>query len=213
MNYKEAYLIAVVGGDGTIYQKKKKQNLLYISDKCEEYHQVLRNFFKEIFSYDATTRFVKQRNTFYTIVRNKDIVNYFLQYHPAGISKTLTCRVPRAIFEADDTTKMYHLAGWINSESYPKLQRSKGHQYPRVLIESVSRNLIRDLYDLSLDIGIPSTKPHLCKRNYKNRLERYGVEWNGKKCCKLLPFMFHNSKKGRLQKYASLQGDQIEGLT
>ena len=214
MNCKEAYLIAVVGGDGTLYQDKK-QNSLAISDKCEEYHQELRKLFQEVFNYKTTIRFVKQRNTHYTIVNNKAIVNYFLQYHHAGISKTLSCRIPSAVFEADKTTQLFHIAGWIDAEGYPKLQIQKtlNYQYPRMIIESVSKNLIEDLYKLSIIVGIPSTKPHLCKRNYVDRLPKFGIEWNGKKCKHLIPFMIHNSKKGRLQKYISLQGDHIKGLT
>src|SRR3989344_385519 len=208
MNCREAYLIAVVGGDGTLYQKERKQNLLSISDKCEEYHQELRILFKEVFNYKTGIRFIRQRNTFYTIVTNKAIVNYFLQYHPAGISKTFNCRIPLAVFEADKLTKIFHIAGWIDAEGYPKLQiqKTRNYQYPRMIIESISKNLIEDLHKLSLEVEIPSTKPHLCKRDYKkgNRHQKYGIEWNGKKCKQLIPFMMHNSKKGRLLKYISL---------
>ena len=107
------------------------------------------------------------------------------------------------------------MIGWIDAEGYPKLQIYKKHnyQYPGMLIECVSGKLIEDLYKLSIEIGIPSTKPHVCKRNYKNRRVKYGIELNGKKCKKLVPFMLHNSKKGRLEKYVSLQGDYIKGFT
>ena len=76
-----------------------------------------------------------------------------------------------------------------------------------MIIESVSKNLIEDLYKLSIFVNIPSTKSHLCKRNYVDRLPKFGIKWNSKKCKQLIPFMIHNSKKGRLQKHISLQGD------
>lgn len=34
-----AYLLGIIGGDGTIYVKTKKQYLLSISDKCKEFHE------------------------------------------------------------------------------------------------------------------------------------------------------------------------------
>ncbi len=130
MEGKEAYLIAVVGGDGTLYVKEGKQYLLSISDKCHEYHYILRTLFQDVFKYKTDIRFIPQRNTFYTIVRNKSIVKHFMQFHPAGISKTLNCAVPSTIFEADIPTKKLHLGGWIDSEGSPKLQRQKNNKLP-----------------------------------------------------------------------------------
>jgi hypothetical protein len=62
----------------------------------------LKSLFKDVFNFDTTIKYIEARRTYYTISNNKQIVDWFLQFHSAGISKTLNCDVPNSIFNSDD---------------------------------------------------------------------------------------------------------------
>ncbi|MBI2674941.1 MAG: LAGLIDADG family homing endonuclease [Candidatus Aenigmarchaeota archaeon] len=200
-----AYLLGVVGGDGTIYVKKSKQYLVSISDKNKDFHfEVLRPIFVNEFGFNPSIIYDKTRNSWYTIVRNRKIVERIMKFgYSSGRSKTYVDKIPEKIMESNKRIKLWHLAGWIDAEGTSKTKRfrikGKIYAYPCVELESVNKNYTDGLHELSKVIGFPSTKPALAKRNYINRKPRYTICWNGVgKCQKISTIMKHPAKKANL---------------
>lgn len=199
-----AYLLGVIGGDGTIHVKKGKQYLISISDKNRDFHfEVLQPIFVSEFGYNTSIVYDKSRNSWYTIVRNRAITETIMKFgYSSGRTKTYTDKIPERIMTSGKDVKLWHLAGWIDAEGTSKIKRfrikGKVYAYPCVEMESVNKNYINGLNEISKDIGLPSTKPALAKRNYVNRQPRYIICWNGVGKCRIISTIMQHPGKRRI---------------
>lgn len=192
------YLLGVIGGDGSIYIRKGKEYTLRIYDKSEEFvKNVLVPLVEKVFKVKPRVRFVKERNSWYVTIRSKKLIETLTETfkYSSGKMKTYSDHIPPQIFELDKDLILHHLGGWIDAEGHSRLNPS-----PRIELETVNRNFATELYLLSTQVGVPSTKPLIAKRKYrKDQKERYVICWVGKEKCKfLLQFMRHPQKINRL---------------
>jgi len=214
-----SYLLGVIGGDGTINNKPRQKRLI-ILDKCKDFHfNILSPILIEEFGCNPKIRFIKERNTWYTIVYSKEIVDILIDKfgHFAGRDKTYQGKIPFPILKGDNEIKISHISGWIDAEGYCKIKkfhiRNKIYQYPCIIIELVNKEILSQLYSLSKEIGFESTKPIFARRVYKNRSPRFYICWNGFEKCKAFLNNIKHPNRIKQLKNVLLMGDQSKGLT
>ena len=198
-----AYLLGVVGGDGTLYIKKGKQYTLSISDKNQEFHtSILKPIFVSELNHIPDIRFVKQRNTWYSVIRSKKLTEFMNTFYSTGKNKTYSDRIPDIVRKIEkESVILSHIAGWMDSEgtSFTKIFKTKYgvYKYPCIKIELVNTRFLQDLQEMSNKIGVSSTKVIYAKRNYRiDQIPRYCICWNGiEKCSIILKFMRHPLKR------------------
>ncbi len=201
-----AYILGVIGGDGTIFIKNKKQYTLSISDKNKEFHiDVIKRIFLKLFDFKISIEHSKKRNTWYSVVRSKSLVTLFNKFYSAGKGKTYRDRIPKHIMRSnDESVILSHIGGWIDSEgtSFTKTFHTKYgiYSYPCIKIELVNKGILEDLSELCKKTRTVSTKVIYAKRNYrKDQKPRYYICWNGcEKCSKLAKYIRNKLKKERL---------------
>lgn len=216
-----AYLLGIIGGDGTIYIKKNKQYTILISDKCREVHSIFSKIFIKEFGYKPSLKFVKQRNTWYTVATSKKIADLLTKEFniSAGRNKTYHDKVPKQIIKATKEIKLAYLAGWIDAEGTSKIKTYKTkyglYKYPCIVVEIVNKNVLNCLHLLSKQVKIPSTKPTPATRKLRDgQKPRYYICWTGfKKCKQILKQMKHPCKINKLILNLLLAEDQSRGLT
>ncbi len=205
LNEDLAYFLGVIGGDGTIYIKPRKQYFISITDKCEQYHEnILKEIIFKIFSLTPTIIPDKRNRGWYTIIRSKKVAEILTKEfgYSTGRNKTYSDRIPTEIFKAPKEIALSHIAGWIDSEGTSKIKKfRKKYIYPCIVIELVNKKYLEDLHNLSKIVGVASTKPIFAKRKYRSdQKPRYFICWNGLKKCRLLfSFMKHPEKKKFLE--------------
>ena len=199
-----SYLLGVIGGDGTIVSSKK-QNLVTITDKCREFHDVLRKLILEAFLVNSEIKQDKRNKSWYTIIRCKRVSDLLTKEfgYAIGRGKTYTDRIPKQIFSSSRESILSHIAGWIDSEGSSKIKTFKTkygtYKYPCITIEVVNKGYLEDLYELSKIIGIQSTKPSVAKRKYrKDQKIRYALCWNGFEKCKSFLSLIKNPEKKKM---------------
>ncbi len=202
-----SYLLGVVGGDGTIYIKDRKQYVVSVSDKDMRYHKILRRIFEKTLQFTPKIFPAGDRNAWYLVVHSKPITKLFANFYSTGRRKTYYDRLPSKIYNCNRNAKLQFIAGYIDAEGTSNVKRFKTkygkYIYPCVVVETVNKNFLYDMYTLSKDIGIPSTKPIHAKRNYrKGQKDRYFICWNGFKKCNIISnVMRHPTKLNRLRYY------------
>ncbi len=202
-----AYILGVIGGDGTIFIKKGKQYTISISDKCKEFHvNIIQKIFSNIFDYISSMEFAKKRNTWYSVIRSRNIAEFFNKFYSTGRRKTYSDGIPKQILNCNKRSIMLsHIAGWLDSDgtSFVKTYRKKSgiYKYPCIKIELVNKNILENLNRISKKTGLIPAKIIYAKRNYrKNQKPRYCICWNGiKKCSILAKYMRHPSKLNKLK--------------
>jgi len=201
-----AYLLGVIGGDGTIHITKGKQYTVSISDKYKDFHtKTLEPILIKELNHKPDIKFIRQRNTWYSTIRSKQVTEFINRFYSAGRNKTYSDRVPEIIRNAEnESIILSHIAGWVDSEgtSFTKIFKTKYgiYKYPCVKIELVDTNFLQDLQHLSDKTSIPSTKVMYVKRNYReDQIPRHCICWNGiAKCSKISKFMRHPLKRNVL---------------
>jgi hypothetical protein len=194
-----AYLLGVIGGDGTIYIKKGKEYTIRIYDKSEEFiKKVLQPLIEKTFNTKTHVRFVKERNSWYLTLRSKKIVELITKKsnYSVGKSKTYSDHIPPQIINSSKEIILHHIGGWIDAEGHVRI-----HSTPRIELETVNKNFAEELYILSQLAGVESTKPRIARRDYrKDQKKRYVLAWIGSRKCRiLLNFIRHPQKIERLK--------------
>src|SRR3989344_5915127 len=167
-----AYLLGVIGGDGTIHITKGKQYTVSISDKYKDFHtKTLEPIRIKELNHKPDIKFIRQRNTWYSTIRSKQVTEFINRLDSEGTSFTKIFKTKYGIYK-----------------------------YPCVKIELVDTNFLQDLQHLSDKTSIPSTKVMYVKRNYReDQIPRHCICWNGiAKCSKISKFMRHPLKRNVL---------------
>lgn len=93
---------------------------IHITDKCYEYHvKVLRPLFKEVFNLDLNLFHDKNRNSYYSHVKDKKVYKYLtekLEIPKGSVRKNL--KVPEYLKSLNNNLKASYIAGLFDAESY-----------------------------------------------------------------------------------------------
>jgi len=108
-------IIGIIHGDGNMSLSR-----ILITDKCRDYHiKVLHRLFKDVFNLELNLFHDKNRNSYYSHVKNKKVYNYLtetLEIPKGSVRNGL--RVPEYLKKLPTYLKASYISGLFDAESY-----------------------------------------------------------------------------------------------
>lgn len=160
-----AYLCGTLVGDGSIYQRKNKNDYIIKcvgnpKDEQEFYYQVIQPVFKRIFGFKPIVRYHDSGTTFGYAVYSKPIFRFLTEV--IGLiqgRKNQDLEVP-LLFKEDKSLMKSFIRGLFDTDgcvSFKRRYRDKPY-YPVITISSQSRNLIRGVSEGLKSLGFSTVE-------------------------------------------------------
>lgn len=155
MNEKEAELIGMHVGDGTLYLSKKTLVWELRGSIYEQnYYDHVASLLKELLMVEVKPKY-RGPNSYGIQTTNKIITNFFINngFNPG--TKTYTVRVPDYIKSANGEVKLSFLRGLFDTDGCIRFEknRTKYNSYPRIEFGFASKLLVEDLKILFNELG------------------------------------------------------------
>jgi|SRR3989339_1345317 len=157
MNEKEAELIGMHVGDGTLYLAGNGQVPVWElrgSITEQEFYEHVKNLIKEIFDIEVKPKY-RGPNSYGIQTTNKIITLFFLDNGFKPGTKTYTVRIPDYIKTAEINMKRAFIRGLFDTDGcicFDK-NRTAFHYYPKMEFNFASKDLRDDLVLLLNELG------------------------------------------------------------
>ncbi len=156
INEKEAELIGMHIGDGTLYKTNSNSIVWELRGSIHEqdYYEYVAKLLKEIFNLDIKPKF-RGSNSYGIQTCNKTITSFFTKNGFKPGKKVYTVRIPKHIKSANDSVKKAFVRGLFDTDGciYFDMNRTSYHYYPRIEFSFASHNLIIDLSVVLKELG------------------------------------------------------------
>ncbi len=160
MNEKEAELIGIHTGDGSLYKNKNSRNweVRGSLDEKDYYNNHIVPLLMDIFKLEFRAKFRSGgANGCYGVQTSKKIVaEFFIKQGFEAKSKLYTGRVQESIFNTNRTCKYAFLRGIFDTDGcirFDRINKQKYHTYPRVEFGFASEALRDGLAKLISSLG------------------------------------------------------------
>lgn len=158
-----AYLIGLVGGDGSVTENKKlKRYEVFVIDNCLKFHvTTIKPMFEKLFEVKVSINKMKTKKgetTYRTRVYSKNVVRFFENLGIPLNNKTFVMKTPPVIFQSSSKVKSAYTRGWMDAEGWvttKKIDRpNKVYTYPKVGFQVANKNIRDDISSLLRDFDI-----------------------------------------------------------
>lgn len=184
-------LIGIITGDGNIYVKNKRYELLIVGDANEdlEYHKKhINSLFKKIFNVSPSTKirvFKNLRRCVTTKFESKAITSFLTAQVGLPNGKKSNIKIPKCIINTNKENICRFLRGLADTDFSIKFKTRyrKKNYYPIIIGHFSSNSFVEELKDLLNSIGFSSHIEKRIKFNKKNNKKYYSSSINivGKK--------------------------------
>ena len=174
-----AYLVGLIGGDGSLSKDGKGNYEINIVDPSFEFLQTVTKLFEETLNIKAKIYVMKTAlgNICYRIrIWSKKLYNFLIKLGvPEGRTKTFQMKTPEWIMNSGSKTKASYIGGWMDAEGcitrkVVKKER-RTYIYPRIAMHVVNKTIRDELAFLLKDLGL--------KFSTWNSGKMYGLQING----------------------------------
>jgi intein/homing endonuclease len=155
MNEKEAELIGMHVGDGTLYLTGK--TLVWelrgsINEK--DFYEYVKSLIKKLFNLDVTPKY-RGTNSYGIQTTNKIITDFFVNNGFKPGKKVYTVSIPENIKSTSNEVNLSFLRGLFDTDGCIRFEknRTKYRYYPRIEFGFASKNLVMDLKELFDELG------------------------------------------------------------
>lgn len=156
MNEKEAELIGMHVGDGTLYQTKSGTLVWEMRGGLDEkdYYDYVSKLIKNVFNVEVKPKY-RGPNSYGVQTTNKLITKFFLDKGFKPGKKVYTVRIPDFIKKDSTKNQIAFVRGLFDTDGciYFDKNRTAYSYYPRIEFGLASGNLVEDLFELFRKCG------------------------------------------------------------
>ena len=176
---KVAYLVGIIGGDGTISEIEKR---ITITDKSLEFHErILKPLLKELFNKEPVISKMRTKNnkiTFRTRIISNEAIKLLKMLGIPTKNKTYMMKTPREISDSTNVEVIKnYIKGWMDAEGWVTLRKIKRKRKtyfsPKIGFQTVNKTIRDELVSLIIKFGI---RPSVWNSN-----KMFGFEITGHK--------------------------------
>ena len=153
---KEAELIGMHVGDGTLYKTGKKSIVWELRGSVEEkeYYEHVSKLLQEIFNLKLEPKFRKP-NAWGIQTSKKEITSFFINNGFIPGTKTYTVRIPDYIKNSDIKLKLAFVRGLFDTDGCLRFEKNRTpfRYYPRIEFGFASKMLVQDLFEMLSFLG------------------------------------------------------------
>jgi len=153
---KEAELIGMHAGDGTLYKTGRVSLVWELRGSVEEkeYYEHVSRLLEGLFSVKFIPKF-RSPNAWGIQTCNKEVTSFFVNRGFKPGTKTYTVRIPNYIKNASNKVKCAFIRGLFDTDGCLRFEKNRTpvYYYPRIEFGFASKFLTKDLYEMLISLG------------------------------------------------------------
>ncbi len=171
MKDKEAELIGMHTGDGTLYKTNKNYLVWEMRGSVneQEYYRYVSSMIIELFGIDIKPKY-RGPASYGIQTCNKILTSFFVKHGFMPGSKVYTVSIPKYIINGNLRIKKAFVRGLFDTDGCVRFDknRTKFHYYPKIEFGLASKNLRDDLLQLLIKLGF---RPYIWQSVRKDGIE------------------------------------------